>query len=52
MQMIGPTAREVADELKIKDLEIPKDMYVPATNIRMGTFYLAKMLDKYNGHCH
>jgi soluble lytic murein transglycosylase len=50
MQMIPPTAREIADALKIKDLEIPKDMFVPATNIRMGTYYLAEMLEKYNGH--
>ena len=49
MQMIPPTAREIAAELKIKDLDIPEDMFVPATNIRMGTYYLAQMIQKYNG---
>lgn len=49
MQMIAPTAREVATELKIKDLDIPEDMFVPSTNIRMGTYYLAQMIQRYNG---
>lgn len=49
MQMIAPTARDVAGELKIKDLDIPQDMFVPATNIKMGTYYLAQMVQKYNG---
>lgn len=44
MQMIPPTAKEVAQALKIKDLELPYSMYVPETNIKMGTYYIAKMI--------
>lgn len=50
MQMIPPTARDVANELKIKDLEIPNDLFVPATSIKMGTYYLGQLLTKYNGY--
>lgn len=50
MQMIGPTAKDVANDLKIKNLDIPNDMFVPATNIKMGTYYLSQLIQKYNGH--
>lgn len=50
MQMIGPTAREVAADLKIKDIEIPKDLFIPATNIRMGTYYITQLLQRNSGH--
>jgi soluble lytic murein transglycosylase len=50
MQMIPPTAREVAQELNIKGLEIPEDMFQPQLNIKMGTYYIAKMLKTFDGH--
>lgn len=50
MQMIGPTAQEVAEELKINGLEIPMDLYQPNINIRMGTYYIAKVIRQMGGH--
>lgn len=50
MQMIGPTAKEVATALKIKNLEIPQSLFEPATNIRMGTYYLTKMISDFNNN--
>lgn len=50
MQMIGPTAQEVAEELKINGLEIPNDLFQPAINIRMGTYYIAKVIRQLGGH--
>lgn len=50
MQMIPPTAREIAQSLKLGQLELPKDMFDPKRNIKMGSFYLAQMLNRYQGH--
>lgn len=50
MQIIPPTAREIAQDLKMGELALPDDMFVPARNIRMGSYYLAKVLKKVNGH--
>ena len=50
MQMIPPTAKEIATDLKIEHLEIPQDMFNPIQNIRMGTYYLAKVMKQFNNH--
>ncbi len=50
MQIIPPTAREIAQDLKIGDLTLPDDLFVPAQNIRMGSYYLSKVLRKVSGH--
>ena len=50
MQMIPPTAKEIAGQLKIQNLEIPEGVFEPQRNIQMGTFYLSQMLLKYQGH--
>ncbi len=50
MQMIPPTAREIADDLKLGKLNLPDDMFDPDRNIRMGTHYVAKMLNQFKGH--
>jgi soluble lytic murein transglycosylase len=50
MQLIGPTAQEVATELGLRGISIPEDIYVPENNIQMGTFYLAKVLKQYQGN--
>lgn len=49
MQMIPPTAREIADEMKL-DVAIPEDMYRPEVNVPMGTHYVAKMLREFDGN--
>ncbi len=43
MQIIGPTAERIAQELR--EREAANHMDVPYYNIRFGTFYLAKLLD-------
>lgn len=50
MQMIPPTAKDVAQALKIKDLELPLSMYNPDTNIKMGTYYIAKMIKDFESN--
>lgn len=50
MQMIPPTAREIADDLKLGKLNLPDDMFEPSRNIPMGTHYVAKMLNQFKGH--
>ncbi|MCE3009053.1 MAG: transglycosylase SLT domain-containing protein [Proteobacteria bacterium] len=49
MQLIPPTAKEVASEVRLKEIEVPEDVYLPPVNVQMGTYYLAKMLKTYSG---
>lgn len=49
MQLIPPTAKEVAQDLKLGPLEIPEDVFNPATNIKMGTTYIARMIKMFEG---
>ncbi len=50
MQMIPPTAREIAQDLKMPALKLPDDMFVPKRNIEMGTYYLSRMVSRNNGN--
>jgi soluble lytic murein transglycosylase len=50
MQMIPPTAREIADDLKLGKITLPDDLFDPSRNIQMGTHYVAKMLSQFKGH--
>ena len=47
MQMIPPTADEIARKLKMK-VQIPEDMYRPEVNVPMGTFYVSEMLRQFS----
>lgn len=47
MQMIPPTAQEVAKKMALK-IELPEDMFRPEINIPMGTFYLAQVLNQFD----
>lgn len=49
MQMIPPTAQEVSKKLGLK-IEIPDDMFRPQVNIPMGSFYVAQMLEQFQGN--
>jgi soluble lytic murein transglycosylase len=49
MQMIEPTAFEVASELGVEDLSFPTSLFNPQRSIEFGTHYLAKMLKKWDG---
>ncbi len=50
MQMIPPTAREIAQDLKIKNFNLEKAMFDPPTNIRMGTYYFSRMISRFDGN--
>jgi soluble lytic murein transglycosylase len=50
MQLIPPTAEEVANDLGLRDIVIPEDIFRPEINIQMGTFYLAKMVKQFGGN--
>jgi len=49
MQMIGPTAQEVATDLKTTIL-LPDELYSPIRNITFGAYYLSKMKNNFDGH--
>ncbi len=50
MQLIPPTAEEVASDLGLKDIVIPDDIFRPEINIQMGTYYLARMIKQFAGN--
>jgi soluble lytic murein transglycosylase len=50
MQIIGPTAREIAQDLKVSPLSLPEDLFQPTRNVEFGTYYLARLVQKYSGH--
>ncbi len=49
MQVIPSTARKMARKHKIK-LRHMKQMYVPKTNVHIGTAYLKHLAKQFNGH--
>ena len=49
MQVMPATALEIAPELGINNLEI-KNLEDPEINIRLGTYYLGKLLKEFNGN--
>ena len=49
MQLIGPTAQEVAHDLKTP-VNVPEDLFVPERNIPLGARYLAKVKAEFGGH--
>jgi len=50
MQLIPPTAKEMIDELKLKKLNFPDDVYRPEINIQLGTHYFSKLLKDFKGN--
>ncbi len=49
MQLIPPTANEVAQDLHLGKINVPEDVFDSDVNIQMGSFYLAKMIKKFGG---
>lgn len=47
MQMIQPTAMEVAASLKMK-IEFPDDLYKPEVNVPMGVYYIHQVIKEMN----
>lgn len=50
MQLIPLTAKEAAHDLKLGSLTIPDDLFNPPRNIQLGTYYLSRMINRYEGH--
>lgn len=50
MQIIPPTAKEISSDLKMGALTIPDDLFVPKKNIQMGTYYISRLITKYQGY--
>jgi soluble lytic murein transglycosylase len=48
MQLIPPTAQEEVNDLNLKNVRIPEDVYRPEVNLQMGTHYIFKMVTKFN----
>lgn len=49
MQLIPPTAREVARKLDLPTLD-KKDLFIPSKNIQLGSAYLKELLNKFDGN--
>ncbi|ONI43363.1 lytic transglycosylase [Candidatus Epulonipiscioides gigas] len=49
MQIMEPTGRWIATELEIEDYE-KKDLFNPYINIRMGSWYIARLIKNYKGN--
>ncbi len=50
MQLIAPTAQEVSNELGLRGVVIPDDVFIPENNIQMGTYYISKMIRQFGGN--
>jgi soluble lytic murein transglycosylase len=50
MQLIPPTAQEVANDLRLKNFNVRESPFQPPINIQMGTYYLNKMIRKFDGN--
>lgn len=49
MQLIPPTANEVAQDLRIKNFDSDQ-MYHPVVNLKFGIYYLAKVIRQFGGN--
>ena len=49
MQLTEPTANWLAEELKIENYDYSR-IFEPEINIKLGTYYLRKLLDRYEGN--
>ena len=50
MQLMAPTAREAAQDLRSGPLDIPDDLFKGPRNIQLGTHYLSRLVSRYQGH--
>jgi soluble lytic murein transglycosylase len=51
MQVMPQTGRQIAKELKIRRFS-PEQLFDPAVNIRMGSWYFSRMLEEFGGKVH
>lgn len=50
MQLLGPTAREMARALKVRLPNFPRVLFNPDVNIKLGSHYLRRLNNSYQGH--
>lgn len=50
MQLIGPTAQEVAGEIGLQNLKMPDQVFHPEINVKMGSYYISKMINQFGGN--
>ena len=50
MQLLLPTARQVARSLRMKRVSLPWDLFRPRINVKLGSSYLKKRIRAYEGH--
>ena len=48
MQLIPSTGNEVAQQLGVKNFDVDIDLFIPRTNVRMGSYYFSRVLQKFN----
>ena len=51
MQVMPQTGRQIAKELKVRPFS-EEQLYDPAVNIRLGSWYFARMLEEFEGKVH
>ncbi len=49
MQLLGPTASEIARDLKIKNFTVPESLMDPQINIRLGSTYMGRLVRSFSG---
>lgn len=50
MQLLIPTAAEVASDLRMRSFKAPDSLLDPAVNIRLGSVYLSRLYRSFKGH--
>ncbi len=50
MQLLAPTAREMARFLKVRLPNFPKILFKPDLNIKLGSHYMRRLSNSYQGH--
>ena len=50
MQLLVPTAREMARSLRMKRVSFPWDLFRPRINVKLGSTYLKRRIRAYKGH--
>lgn len=50
MQLLPATAQQIADEFKLAKFKVPESLMLPDVNIRLGSVYLARMINSFSGN--
>lgn len=50
MQILPATGQELAQDLRVKDFQVPESLLDPDLNIKLGSNYLSRMIHGFNGN--